>query len=379
MEDSARDDAAYLKSLRQDARLDLAELAALANLSAGQIRQLEDGGESLFYSPQIKAQSLRRLIQLLEAPQPSGKPTKVQPAETAPRSSANVIEDIIRLSEKNLKGNVVSTPVRRPVNTAWMFTLLVLVFVCGGCYLYWLSNRDIPQSVFNEWVQPLTRGSDAASPAPVNAIANNPLPASSASQNTTSTTVVSSAATVTTPSSAPAVPTTPAAVAVAVDLPPATAVAQPKAPPVTAAAPVAISPPIEKTKALTASLPETATTERKTTNSPQDNALASDKASDCFSIQSEAQAANAVSPNKAATYVYIQASKPVQICVEDGQKHRTVVSLDANLGRSIHGTPPWTLASRELKSVQIYFQGSKVWLPTQVDKRIVLNAQPIAP
>ncbi|MCX7270585.1 MAG: helix-turn-helix domain-containing protein, partial [Burkholderiales bacterium] len=164
MEDQSRDDAAYLKSLRQTAGLDLAELAALANLSAGQIRQLEDGGESLFYSPQIKTQSLRRVIHLLESPQPSGKPIKVQPVDLPPRTSSNVIEDIIRLSEKNFKGNVVSTPVRRPVNTAWMISLLVLVFVGGGSYLSWMSNRDIPQSVYNEWVEPLTRRADAANP-----------------------------------------------------------------------------------------------------------------------------------------------------------------------------------------------------------------------
>ena len=175
MEDQSRDDAAYLKSLRQTAGLDLAQLAALANLSAGQIRQLEDGGESLFYSSQIKAQSLRRVIHLLESPQPSGKPTRVQPADAARRTSSNVIENIIRLSEKNLKGNIVSTPVRRPVNTAWMFGLLVLVFVGGGAYLSWMSNREIPQSVYNEWVEPLTRSADAANPSSFNATVNSQL------------------------------------------------------------------------------------------------------------------------------------------------------------------------------------------------------------
>lgn len=377
MEDSARDDAAHLKSLRQNAGLDLAELAALANLSAGQIRQLEDGGESLFYSPQIKAQSLRRVIHLLEAPQPSGKPTKIQPAEIAPRTSANVIEDIIRLSEKNLKGSVVSTPVRRPVNTAWMFSLLVLVFVCGGSYLYWMSNREIPQSVFNEWVQPLTRVSEATQPAS-NAIVNNPLPAISASQNTTSTTVVTSAASLPSPTSAPAVPTTPAAVAV--DLPSATAVSQPKATPGTASAPVAVSPPVEKTKALAASLPEPVAVEKKTASLSHVTAVADDKtAADCGSIKSEPLTANPVSPNKAATYVFLQAGKSVQICVEDGQKRKSVVSLEPGTGRSIHGSPPWTIASHELKAVQIYFQGSKVWLPAQADKRIILNEQPLTP
>ena len=72
------EDIAWLCSLT-----DLKVIVTLApeHTGAGQIRQLEDGGESLFYSSQIKAQSLRRVIHLLESPQPSGKPTRVQPAD----------------------------------------------------------------------------------------------------------------------------------------------------------------------------------------------------------------------------------------------------------------------------------------------------------
>jgi len=380
MEDQSRDEAAYLKSLRQTAGLDLAELAALANLSAGQIRQLEDGGESLFYSPQIKTQSLRRVIHMLESPQPSGKPVKVQPVDSPPRSSSNVIEDIIRLSEKNLKGNVVSTPVRRPVNTAWMFSLLVLVFVGGGSYLSWMSNRDIPQSVYNEWVEPLTRRADAANPPSVNVMVDNQNTTKAVAQGTTSTTVVTSAATAPAPAAVAAAPATLAApAAVTSDLPATAALAKTKTVPVSESAPVAAAP-VEKTKALAVPLPESATAERKTNKLPLDSALADEKVvADCSTIKSEALTANSVSPNKTATYVYLQASKPVQICVEDGQKHKSVVSLEAGTGRSIHGSPPWTVASHELKSVQIYFQGSKVWLPSQADKRIVLNEQPVAP
>ena len=379
MEDQSRDDAAYLKSLRQTAGLDLAELAALANLSAGQIRQLEDGGESLFYSPQIKTQSLRRVIHLLESPQPSGKPIKVQPVDLPPRTSSNVIEDIIRLSEKNFKGNVVSTPVRRPVNTAWMISLLVLVFVGGGSYLSWMSNRDIPQSVYNEWVEPLTRRADAANPSSVNVTVNNQNTPTAVAQTATSTTVVTSAATAPAPAAVAAAPATLAApAAVTGDLPATAAVPKTKAAPLAESAPAVA--PVEKTKTLATPLPESATAERKTIKLPQESALTGDKfAADCSTIKSEALTANSVSPSKAGTYVYLQASKPVQICVEDGQKHRSVVSLEAGTGRSIHGSPPWTVASHELKSVQIYFQGAKVWLPSQADKRIVLNEQPVAP
>jgi hypothetical protein len=65
MEEPVRDDAAHLKSLRLAADLDHAQLALMVNLSAAQVRQLEEDGDSLFYSPQIKAQSLRRVIRTL--------------------------------------------------------------------------------------------------------------------------------------------------------------------------------------------------------------------------------------------------------------------------------------------------------------------------
>jgi hypothetical protein len=242
-----------------------------------------------------------------------------------------------------------------------------------------MSNRDIPQSVYNEWVEPLTRRADAANPPSVNVTVNSQLTDTSSSQSTTSTTVVTSAATAPAPAAVAAAPATLAApAAVTGDLPATAAVPKTKAAPLAESAPAVA--PVEKTKTLATPLPESATAERKTIKPPQEAALTGDKfAADCSTIKSEALTANSVSPSKAGTYVYLQASKPVQICVEDGQKHRSVVSLEAGTGRSIHGSPPWTVASHELKSVQIYFQGSKVWLPSQADKRILLNEQPVAP
>jgi len=338
MEDTARDDAAYLKSLRLSAGLDLAELAALSNLSAGQIRQLEDGGESLFYSPQIKAQSLRRVIHLLESPQPSGKPTKVQPLVSAPRTSANVIEDIIRLSEKNFKGNVVSSPVRRPLNTAWMFTTLVLIFAFAGAYLFWMSNRDIPQSVFNEWVVPLTHrggGENSTSVAQTSQI-----PPVQTSAGTSSTLISTSAQAVST------VPNPPTA------LNPASATISES--------------PVSELKNKPQSIKPEQATDKKT-------------ASDCTSIQGEPLPVKSGVVSKAGNYVYFQTSKAVQICIEDGLQHKTLLSLEPGASRSVHGNPPWILASHDLKSVVIYYQGAKLWIPSEADKRIFLKEQPVSP
>ena len=66
MDDTLNTEATTLKNLREAAGLDIAQLASLANLSLGQVRQLEEGGDSNFYSPQIKSQSMRRVLRLLQ-------------------------------------------------------------------------------------------------------------------------------------------------------------------------------------------------------------------------------------------------------------------------------------------------------------------------
>ena len=372
MEDPARDDAAYLKSLRQNAGLELAELAALANLSSGQIRQLEEGGDSLFYSQQIKAQALRRVIQLLETPQPSGKPVRVQPAEVTPRSPANVIEDIIRLSEKNLKGHVVTSPVRRPVNSGVFLAVGVVVVAASGLGLLWMGNRGVQQSDFTEWVQPLTSRVANNSPASADAPAIAPVAAESMQTSPTSTTVVNSSATATA-ASAPVALTNPASLPVA-------------APPVNTVNNVKPEPALKQSTPADTAIPAATSTAvpAGADSKSQSVSLASttaDKAvpNDCTALKGETLSVDLASATKPGTYVYLQSAKAVQICVEDGIRRRTVVNLEPGVGHSVHGSPPWTVASHELKTVQIYFQGAKVWLPAEAHKRILLNERPIAP
>jgi hypothetical protein len=350
MEEPDRDEAAFLKSLRLSAAMEPAELGALVNLSAGQIRQLEDGGDSLFYSPQIKAQALRRVTRFLESPQPSGKPTKVQAPEHIPRTSTNVIEDIIRLSEKNLKGNVVSSPIKRPLNSQKWLAFLVLVVLLMGAYFLWAGKRQVPQSVYTQWVEPLTqRVAGEKTPAkPVNDVS---LPDNSQFKDVpTSTTVVSS----------PLQASSPAPNVNAIE--PATTV--PVATAAVATSPVA-QPPVPVKPAVV--------------DNNSDQMSPAKESTDCASLKGEPIEVRSVQASKPGNYVYMQASKSVQLCIEDAQHQRSVLKLEAGSGRSVHGNPPWVIASNNLKSVQIYFQGAKVFVPAQTDSRIILKEQTITP
>ncbi|PIT80009.1 hypothetical protein [Limnohabitans sp. 15K] len=62
------EDAFLLKQLREAMGLDTVALAIQNALSNAQIQQLENGGHTSFYSPAIKAQAGRRLLQKLQAP-----------------------------------------------------------------------------------------------------------------------------------------------------------------------------------------------------------------------------------------------------------------------------------------------------------------------
>ena len=322
MEEPVRDDAAHLKSLRLAADLDHAQLALMVNLSAAQVRQLEEDGDSLFYSPQIKAQSLRRVIRTLE--NASQEPQTVASIEPpAPRSSASVIDDIIRLSEKNLKSQVVHSDVRRPGGSwpkllgTWGLAALLL-----GLGL-WQYNRHNSQALYEEWVEPIT---GKVLPAPPTA----------------------------TTEEVPAV-----------------------VPEVIAAAPAPTQAVVVAPSAKETTAKETTSSETAATKNPAAASTAS--AADCANITSAPVTVTSVSPNKPGSYVYLVANKATTVCVDDGKNKRNLVTLTPGAGRSIHGSPPWTIATSEFKSVQVYFQGAKVWVPPEAGSRIYLKELPISP
>jgi hypothetical protein len=60
------EEAAELQKLREEAHLDSSHFAIENAISHAQLLQLESGGDSLFYSPAIKAHLGRKLIKKLQ-------------------------------------------------------------------------------------------------------------------------------------------------------------------------------------------------------------------------------------------------------------------------------------------------------------------------
>jgi transcriptional regulator with XRE-family HTH domain len=312
MDQTSENEAEILKTLREAAGLDVAQLAAMANLSAGQVRQLEEGGDSHFYSPQIKAQSMRRVLRLLQN-QPSAEEVAALAALEQVPKSVNVIDDIIRLSETNLKSTIDTSLVRRPASPYKALLLVGAALVVVFMLLNWQANHTKPQNLFSEWIEPFTAKPVAeAAPAQEEPVAQAPLPVKPIEPEITVTESVSPG-----PVSPAAAPTESAAIS----------------------------------------------------NSN------SQLAGDCKLLTAEPTPALPVSVNKPGSYVYLLPNKDVQVCVDDGKRVQTVVNLKAGQGRSIHGSSPWVIGSNQISAVQVYFQGAKVMVPKDAGQRIVLKEQ----
>jgi len=305
-DDTPITDATALKNLREAAGLDVAQLASLANLSPGQVRQLEEGGDSNFYSPQIKSQSMRRVLRLLQNQNSTEDAAAQAMLEQVPKS-VNVIDDIIRLSETNLKNTIDTSLVRRAGNPYKALLTVGAGLVVVFALLHWQSNQNESQKIFAEWVEPFTA---------------KPVEASRDTEGNATPVLAQ------------------------VESPPPSPVLSP-APEVSPVQPVVVA---AKDKAL----------------------------SDCKLLQDEPTPVAPVSINKAGNYVYLLASKDVQVCVDDGKRVRSLVNLKAGEGRTIHGSSPWVIGAVDMASLQMYFQGSKVFVPKNAGQRILLKEQAVS-
>ena len=247
-------------------------------------------------------------------------------------------------------------------------------------YVFWQSKRDAPPSVLTQWVEPLTQrvaGAEVPSSATSSGFSSE---SSSLTKDSPTTTTVVSTALDTSHPTAPGAAPSPAVVIAPVTSNAPSAAVSPTSPAVAvipSAAQNAKTDQPAPTKAATA-VPAPAPTAPPSDNK-NEKTSAKNESADCASIKGDPVPTKSVLASKPGNYVYLLASKPVQICIEDAQRHRFVVALEAGVGRSVHGNPPWVLASSHLKSVQIYFQGAKVVMPAEAENHIILKEQSVSP
>lgn len=303
---------ALLQQLRLNAKVDIGTLAQKNIVSRSQIKQLEDGGDSSFYSPEIKYQIGKKVLASLgHRLAPAMAPQQVVPSAPAPQPQAVEQPDLAALESPAVAQSTATTPQQGDVGSNKV--TMVLLLIAGLCGLAWFFLQS---GTLNEPKAPSQQVLTApnvpqtvkAPPAP------EPVSVAPVAANT-----VNNAEATTTPPATPAAPEAPKA----------------------------------EVKVAMAS--------------------ATDDAKNCLWKDAEVEL-QAPSPKKAAEYVYIVAGKDSFVCVMDGNERVARLTMKKGEDRSVYGNPPFKVQSADLAQLKIYFQGQGLNLPSAETKQIKLTA-----
>jgi len=89
--------------------------------------------------------------------------------------------------------------------------------------------------------------------------------------------------------------------------------------------------------------------------------------------QDESPSLSALHPSKEGNFVHIMASTATSVCVMDKQNKVSVLSLLAGASQSVYGTPPFKIYSENLKQLKFYFQGYGIYMPDEVSHQFTLT------
>jgi len=310
---------ALLQQLRLNAKVDIGSLAQKNIVSRSQIKQLEDGGDSSFYSPEIKYQigkkvlaSLGHKLAPVMAPQQI-----VTAAPSAPAPQPQVVEqpDLAALKNPAMAQTTATAPQQGDVGSNKV--TMGLLLIAGLCGLAWFLLQS---GTLNEPTAPSQQVLTKANVPETTAAPPAPEPASVAPVAANS---VNNAEATTTP---------------------------PATPPATLAAPEALKAEVKVAMS-----------------------SATDDAKNCLWKDAEVEL-QAPAPKKAAEYVYIVAGKDSFVCVMDGNERVARLTMKKGEDRSVYGNPPFKVQSADLAQLKIYFQGQGLNLPSAETKQIKLTA-----
>ena len=156
-------DGALLRKLREDAGVEVITLARLHSLSSSQIKQLENGGDSSFYTPSIKLATGRKLLMHFGA--------DIQPLEKVP--------DPDRAQELETPAKAVHVTQATDVQLEKKNSLLSLQIVGAVVVLISLIYWDFFYSAAVSEKEPVTEGKQLTITSPIAAMANEKKPISS--------------------------------------------------------------------------------------------------------------------------------------------------------------------------------------------------------
>jgi transcriptional regulator with XRE-family HTH domain len=125
-------DGALLKKLREDAGVEITTLARLHSLSSSQVKQLENGGDSSFYTPAIKLATGRKLLMHFGA---DVNPIEQAPEQYHPQELESPAEEVNTEQVKNVSLKETNILLRPQI---------VVVSLVLSCLVYWSFFKSAP-------------------------------------------------------------------------------------------------------------------------------------------------------------------------------------------------------------------------------------------
>ena len=327
---------ALLKKLRENARLDVSSLAHRNTVSKSQVIQLEDGGDSSFYNPDIKYSTGKKLLKFLGhdlIESTAAQPTLIEPAK------AFLPEPIEPLDA------VVILPKAEP-----------------------LASAPIEPT-------PAPSAAPAAPAAPQHSFESSPTVAPSAvfSKNMAWGLLLVGMAFIAffglteLDKSQPTAPSAKSAVAGS------TPTSEVK--PTAEEAKLPIQEPNNQSAPAPADTASNAANSASAQKAQEVATAMSENAKKCLWKDAETELVPAT-PKKAPEYVYMVATKDMFVCVMDGNNRVAAVNLKNGERRSIYGPAPFKVQSASLPELQVFFQGTLIAIPTEEVKQIKLSPAP---
>lgn len=357
-----------LREWRFSQNWDVTDLARRANLSIGQIQQLETGGTSLFYSAAIRENAARKVAILLGA-DPDAV-IRTDGVSAAPASEVQVVHDLVALSRQ--RAQVAPTRMLWSRHAGAVLTVLASLAVLAA------AGNWLQQKWQNGGAQQFWREAAVPAPVVVGTVQADASPAQAASEALGMAAVAEH-----TPGAQAAVALTQALAQPSATVAPSAAAtvapstASSRAPSVMAPAPAGSS-------ALAVAAPATAATASPSAlaNTPAAataSAAVANAGHPLCQQPSTGHVVTPVRPSKAGDMVYVVAQKIGSVCVVDAAGVRTVLSLKPQEARSVYGVAPWRVNFEQPEQAQLYFQGERLRFPGASVTTVALREASLAP
>jgi hypothetical protein len=81
-------------------------------------------------------------------------------------------------------------------------------------------------------------------------------------------------------------------------------------------------------------------------------------------------------PSKAGNSVHFVALEDLSMCIIDGAGNKTPLTLKAQESKTILGKSPWHLHIDKIVSMQMFFQGQKIYWPDGEPRALLLKEVP---